>query len=101
MDALMFPGGSLTSSDQEDKDEDEESGHIDDEEDVDEINHETLPKETVRTHTPIRREHRSTLWKYLRRINKHSVPEHGMKEDLYECVCVSRVSLKVRGVLRV
>ena len=65
MDALMFPGGSLTSSDQEDKDEDEESGHIDDEEDVDEINHETLPKETVRTHTPSRREHRSTLWKYL------------------------------------
>jgi len=81
VDALMLPAGSLTSSDQEDKDEDEESGHVDDEEDVDEINHETLPKEAVRTHTPSRREHRSTLWKYLRRINKYNVPEHGMKED--------------------
>jgi hypothetical protein len=40
------------SDDEEVNDEDTESTHLDDEEDVDEINHETLSKESVHTHSP-------------------------------------------------
>jgi hypothetical protein len=79
--------GSLISSDEDDKDEDEDSGHVDDDDEDDEINHEALPKETVRAHTPSRRERRSTLWKYLSRIDSHHLTEHGMKEDCtHACV---------------
>jgi len=46
------------SADEEDNEDDEESA---DEEDVDEINHETLPKQVVHTHSPDRRAHRSPV----------------------------------------
>jgi hypothetical protein len=91
VDVSMLPVGSRGSIDEEDKDESEESGHVDDEEDVDDINHDTFPKETVRAHTPSTRERRSTLWKYLSRINKHDVTEHVMKEDCAH-VCVYPLS---------
>jgi hypothetical protein len=40
------------SEEEEEKDEDTESGNSDDEEDMDDINHAALPKETVRRKTP-------------------------------------------------
>jgi hypothetical protein len=49
------------SGDEEDQDESTESAHVDDEQDVDEINHETLPKETFRAHSPYRRAQRSPV----------------------------------------
>ena len=42
----------------------------DDEEEVDEINHAKLPRETIRAHSPGRRAHTSEAWTYLRRIHK-------------------------------
>ena len=59
----MVSAGSSGSADEEDKEEDEEWGHVDDEQDVDEINHETLPKVVVRVHSPDRRVHRSVSQK--------------------------------------
>ena len=41
----MHSAGPGVSADEEEKDEDEEVGHDDDEEDVDEINHTQRPKE--------------------------------------------------------
>ena len=79
VDVLILVG-SVICSDEDDKDEDEDPGHVDDDDEDDEIIHETLPKEAVHAHTPSRREHRSTLWKYLRRIDRHDLSEHGMKE---------------------
>ncbi len=52
VDVSILPAGSIICSDEDDKDEDEDSGHVDDDDEDDEINHETLPKEAVRTHTP-------------------------------------------------
>jgi hypothetical protein len=51
VDVSILPAGSIICSDEDDKDEDEDSGHVDDDDEDDEINHETLPKETVRAHT--------------------------------------------------
>ena len=80
VDVSILPAGSPISGDEDDKDEDEDSGHVDDDDEDDEINHEALPKEVVRAHTPSRRERRSTLWKYLWRIDRHDLTGHGMKE---------------------
>lgn len=99
MDDSILLGGSRGSNDEEDKDDDEESGHVDDDEDVDDINHDTLPKETVHAHTPSSRERISTLWKYLSRINKHDFPEHVMKEDCTH-VCVYPLSEGEGGLKR-
>ena len=55
------------SGDEEDKDEEEELTHDDDEQDVDEINHTQLSKETVRTHSPITRTRRFTV---IHRVQK-------------------------------
>ncbi len=52
MSVNVFRSGSHVSSDEEEKEEDEESGHDDDDEDVDDINHETLPKDVVRGNSP-------------------------------------------------
>ena len=49
------------SGDEEDQDESTESAHVDDEEDVDEINHETLSKEVFHSHSPCRRAQRSPV----------------------------------------
>jgi hypothetical protein len=60
----------------------------DDEEEVDEINHAKLPRETIRAHSPGRRAHTSEAWTYLRRIHKHDVPGHEMHADCtHVCVC--------------
>jgi hypothetical protein len=80
VDVSMLPAGSPACSDEDDKDDHEDSGHVDDDDEGDEINHEALPKEAVRAHTPSRRERRSTLWKYLWRIDRHDLTGHGMKE---------------------
>jgi hypothetical protein len=53
---------------EEDHDKTTESAYIDDEEDVDEINHETLPKKTFHTHSPCRRAQRSPPCQHVRRI---------------------------------
>jgi hypothetical protein len=54
VDVSMLPAGSPACSDEDDKDEHEDSGYVDDDDEVDEINHETLPKKEVRAHTPSR-----------------------------------------------
>ena len=99
VDVSMLPAGSPACSDEDDKDEHEDSGHVDDDDEGDEINHEALPKEAVRAHTPSRRERRSTLWKYLRRIDRYDLPGHGMKEDCTH-VCVYPLSEGETGVKR-
>ena len=86
----ILPAGSLVSDDEEDKDEDEESGHVDDEEDVDDINHSALPKETVRPNSPTMRPQTADIWKHVRRIAKHDVPDHAMKTECTH-VCVYRL----------
>ena len=76
---------------EEESDEQAESGHSDDEEDVDDINHETLPKEAVRANTPTQRPQRSDIWKNVRRITNHDVSDHGMNaECTHVCVVSSR-----------
>ena len=49
------------SGDEEDQDESTESTHVDVEEVVDEINHETLSKEVFHSHSPCRRAQRSPV----------------------------------------
>jgi hypothetical protein len=49
------------SGDEEDQDESTESTHVDDEEVVDEINHETLSKVVFHSHSPCRRAQRSPV----------------------------------------
>jgi hypothetical protein len=44
VDVSMLTTGSLICSDEDDKDEDEDWGHIDDDDENDEINHESLPR---------------------------------------------------------
>jgi hypothetical protein len=60
---------------EEESDEKAESGHSDDEEDVDDMNHEALPKEAVRANTPTQRAQRADIWKNVRRIANHDVPD--------------------------
>jgi hypothetical protein len=87
------------SVDEEVNEEDEESEYADDEEDVDEINHVTLSKETVHTHSPRRRSHRSPLWSHVRSITNHDVSEHGLKVDCTH-VCVYPLSDGEGGIKR-
>ena len=70
--------------------EPEESGHSDEDEDEDEINHSALPKETVRANTPKHRAQKSDIWKHVKRIASHDVPDRAMN---LECthVCVYRL----------
>ncbi len=65
-------------------------GHVDDEEDVDDINHETLSKETVHTNSPTQRPQRVDIWKHVSRITNHDGTDHGMKVD-WTHVCVYRI----------
>ncbi len=88
--ASVLPVRLHVSNDEEDKEEDEESGHDDDEEDVDDINHAALPKDVVRANSPGRRSQREEIWKYVRRITDHDLPDHVMKTD-YTHVCVYRL----------
>ncbi len=87
----VLPTGTHVSIDEEEKEEDEESGHTDDEEDVDDINHTTLPKETVHTNSPGKRVQRVDFCKHVRRICNHDMTDHVMMEDSTH-VCVYRVS---------
>jgi len=64
-------GEEAVAPEEEESDEQAESGHSDDEEDVDDINHEALPKETVHANTPTQRPQRSDIWKNVRRITNH------------------------------
>ena len=79
------------STEEEESDEHEESGHTDDEEDVNDINHAALPKETVRPNSPTMRPQTADIWKQVRRIAKHDVPDHAMKTECTH-VCVYRLS---------
>ena len=85
----ILPAGSLVSDDEEDKEVDEESGHVDDEEDVDDINHESLSKKTVRACSPGKRAQRPDIWNHVRRMTKHDVPDHGMKAETTTIECIS------------
>jgi len=89
--ASVLPARLHVSSDEEDKEEDEESGHDDDEEDVDDTNHAALPKDAVRANSPGRRSQRAEIWKHVRRIADHDLPDHVMKTDCTH-VCVYRLS---------
>jgi HD-GYP domain-containing protein (c-di-GMP phosphodiesterase class II) len=78
------------SEEEEDKDEDAELGNSDDEEDMDDINHAALPKETVRPNSPTMRPQTEDIWKQVSRIAKHDVPDHAMKTECTH-VCVYRL----------
>jgi hypothetical protein len=80
---------------EEESDEKAESGHSDDEEDVDYMNHETLSKEAVRANTPTQRVQRVDIWRNVRNIANHDVPDRGMNA---ECtyVCVYRLDNSLR-----
>ncbi len=84
-------------ADEENQEEDEESGLVDDEEDVDEINHETLPKVVVRAHSPGKRAHRSLDCHHVRHIAKHDVSDHAIHGD-WTHVCVYPLSDGEGGV---
>ena len=66
--ASMLPGAQEVSAEEEEKDEAAESGHTDDEEDMDDINHAALPKEAVRPNTPTSRPQKADIWNHVRRI---------------------------------
>ncbi len=89
--ASMLPAASVVSDEEEKEEEDEESGHADDEEDVDDINHAALSKEAVHANSPTQRPQRADIWKNVRRIAKHDVPDRGMKAECTH-VCVYRLS---------
>jgi hypothetical protein len=61
-------GEEAVAPEEEESDEKAESGHSDDEEDVDYMNHEALPEEAVRANTPTQRAQRVDIWKNVRRI---------------------------------
>jgi len=88
--SVSLPGEETVTPEEEENDEKSESGHIDDEEDVDDINHETLPKEAVRANTPTQRPQREDIWKHVRRIGNHDVPDRGMNAECTH-VCVYRL----------
>jgi len=79
--------------------EDEESGHGDDEEEKDEINHEKLPRSSVHTHSPGRRQHTSAVWTHLRHIDKHDVSGHEMKDHSVKFGYLSMMSVTTLGTL--
>ena len=85
--ASMLPAAQQVSAEEEEKDEAAESGHTDDEEDMDDINHAALPKEAVRPNTPTSRPQKADIWNHVRRIAKHDVPDRAMKIDCTH-VCV-------------
>ncbi len=72
------------------KDEDAESGNSDDDEDMDDINHTALPKETARPNRPTMRPQTEDIWKHVSRIAKHDVPDRAMKTE-FTHVCVYRL----------
>ena len=75
---------------EEENNEDTESGNSDDDEDMDDINHTALPKEVVRPNTPTVRPQTTDIWKHVRRIAKHDVPDRAMKTECTH-VCVYRL----------
>jgi hypothetical protein len=83
-------GEETVSPEEEESDEKVESGHIDDEEDVVYMNHESLPKEAVRANTPTQRAQRVDIWKNVRHIANHNVPDRGMNTE-FTHVCVYRL----------
>ena len=85
--ASMLPAAQQVSAEEEEKDEAAESGHTDDEEDMDDINHAALPKKAVRPNTPTSRPQKADIWNHVRRIAKHDVPDRAMKIDCTH-VCV-------------
>ena len=90
MSVSMIPAAQTVSDEEEEKDEDEQSGHNDVEEDVDDINYPTLSKETVRANSPTQRPQTVDIWKHVRRITKHDVSDRGMKTECTH-VCVYRL----------
>ena len=88
--ASVLPARVHVSSDEDDK-EDEESGHDDDEEVVDDVNHAALPKGAVHGNSPGRRSKTSDIWKHVRRIANHDLPDHAMKTDCTH-VCIYRLT---------
>jgi hypothetical protein len=60
-----------------------ESGNSDDEEDMDDINHAALSKEAVRPNSPTMRPQTADIWKHVRRIAKHDVPDRAMKSESF------------------
>jgi hypothetical protein len=61
------------------RDEHDESGHTDDEEDVNDINHTTLPKEVVHANSPTQRAQRVDIWNHVSRIAKYDVSDKSAK----------------------
>jgi hypothetical protein len=57
---------------------------------MDDINHTALPKEVVRPNTPTVRPQTEDIWKHVRRIAKHDVPDRAMKTECTH-VCVYRL----------
>ena len=78
---LMDSGGGCGSGDERMEDHEEESGHEDDDQDVDDINHTQIPKETVCDHSPTVKTRGAPVWKHLKRITNHDVTDREIKED--------------------
>ena len=86
----MLPAAQAVSDEEEENDEDEQAGHSDDEEEVDDVNHAALPKEAVRANSPTQRPQTVDIWKHVRRIAKHDVPDRGIQSECTH-VCVYRL----------
>jgi hypothetical protein len=71
----MLPTAQAVSDEEEENDEDEQTGHSDDEEEVDDVNHVSLSKEAVHANSPTQRPQTADIWKHVRRIVKHDVPD--------------------------
>jgi len=89
--SVSMPAEEDVTGEEEESDEQEESGHTDDDEDVDDINHTSLTKEAVPPNTPTQRTQREDIWKHVRRIGNHDVPDRGMNAECTN-VCVYRLN---------
>jgi hypothetical protein len=65
--------------------------HDDDEQDVDDINHTQVPKETVRTHSPSKRRRGAPVGQHLKRIDKYNLPDRPINADCTH-ICVYPLS---------
>ena len=88
--SVSLPAAEAVAAEEEESDEQEESGHSDDDEDVDDINHAAVPKEAVHPNSPTQRAQRADIWKHVRRIANHDVPDRGMNAECTH-VCVYRL----------
>ncbi len=76
MSVSILTAEEVVVDEEEESDENEESGHTDDEEDVDDINHVTLPKETVLANSPTQRPQGADISDPDRQVSKVRIFVH-------------------------